>query len=126
MKVYLVFMVSGEGDSVSKFDLEGVFSSQEKAFEYTKKTFPKIKKESLEYEEKLIKSLAEEEIEEEKNGKTFHPSYKNAKAVFKSNPVHEDMNEDNGFTYIGKREDVSDICEYNHFGGFVIEETEVL
>ena len=40
-------------------------------------------------------------------------------------PLHEDMAEENGFTYIGKRTDLSGELVYDACGGFIIEEAEV-
>ncbi len=38
-------------------------------------------------------------------------------------PVHASMNAENGFVFVGKRDECSDFC-YSH-GGFVIEAIEV-
>lgn len=36
--------------------------------------------------------------------------------------IHEDMNKDNNYTYIGKRKDCIDDCIHGYPVGFVIEE----
>ena len=37
--------------------------------------------------------------------------------------IHESMNENNNYTYVGKREDCKQNTPYNKNGGFIIEET---
>jgi hypothetical protein len=39
-------------------------------------------------------------------------------------PVHESMNDTNSHIYIGKRDDCNELCNYDRFGGYVIEKNE--
>lgn len=40
-------------------------------------------------------------------------------------PVHETMTYENNYTYIGKRKDCSYDCPWSHFGGYIIEVSEL-
>ena len=40
--------------------------------------------------------------------------------------VHSDMNEENNYTFIGKRGEIDSYCTYGDFGGYVIEEMKFL
>ena len=39
--------------------------------------------------------------------------------------AHEDMNADNNYTVVAKRDDCCEMINYNQCGGYVIEETEI-
>ncbi len=41
-------------------------------------------------------------------------------------PIHRSMSKNNNWTYVGDRCDCDTECDYNTFGGYVVEEMDVL
>jgi len=67
--------------------------------------------------------------------KTLERAKKEAFNLFEQNyskekldPINKKMTKENGYIFVGKTEEADETtgCNYDHFGGFVIEETEIL
>jgi hypothetical protein len=101
-KVYVVFEVSGDGDGYSQFDLRMIADTLEIA---------KV------HASKITKDLVDNE--------TFRKEHREETKGY-MDLVHKSMTKENDYTYIGQRKEVSIYCEYNYFGGIIIEEMELI
>lgn len=98
--MFCLFRAYGEGDGETVFNLLKICDSIQKAKELITKKY-------------IIKEIEDENIVmEDKYMRDFHEDY-----CF----VHKTMTPSNHFTFIGKRVECKGACNYQRFGGFIIE-----
>ena len=98
MKVYCVFECWGEGDSYTVFDLKGVAKDLNAAHQKVA--------------ELLHQHLSVHAVNVPEN--------------IEDNRIHKSMSATNNWSYVGKREDCKDMCNWTELGGWVIEETDLI
>ena len=101
-KAYAVFSVFGDGDSYSRFGLEGLSFSLAGA-------------------KKMIANLEDKVGYSSKILDATHNPLSSVQRL-----VHKNMNKSNNYTYVGTREDVNSMHNYGDFGGYVVEEMIVV
>lgn len=98
--VYAIFQAYGSREFYCTYELINIVSSSQDAINYIKSNFDQVMK------------------------KQFGQNWEKVNFDKRIIPVHKDMNRKNIFTFFGKRIDCHEIC--NEFGGFVVEEMELL